>query len=202
MKRKKDEICIRTLIPCLLPMIIFIFVVSHQPLCVHAVISCCYGWVVGVSSETLWHIRMSTHAEFRQSWLNCHFHRMFCFLARSRSDSPLVVRISRRCDDRSRQRHQQILSACRIRSCVHLAEVNLLYNRILDRLPVLIFWAFCVWWHRYTPCVTHLDGLFILQLKSGFWLSLAKAQGNTEQPRNYLRKLPGGRTRQRESEPL
>lgn len=54
----------------------------------------------------------------------------------------IIRRMSRKCDDQSRQRHQQILSACHIRICVHLVEVNLLYNHILVSLPALIFWTF------------------------------------------------------------
>lgn len=41
-----------------------------------------------------------------------------------------------------KRRHQQILSACNIKSCIHLAEVNLLYKCILVTLSSLIFWLF------------------------------------------------------------
>lgn len=57
--------------------------------------------------------------------------------ARRCSDSPFLMRMSSKCDDWSRQRHQQILSACHIRSCAHLVEV-ILYNHILVSLPTLI----------------------------------------------------------------
>lgn len=52
--------------------------------------------------------------------------------------------------------------------------------------------------------ITHLDSLFILWLKSGSRLSLAKAQGNMEETCNYLLNKaktprgPEGWTRQRQ----
>lgn len=69
-----------TFIRFLLPMIMLLVARCRIPssLCAHAV-GCCYGWVGGVSSETLGHICVSVHAEFRQSsgftgrsWLSCH----------------------------------------------------------------------------------------------------------------------------------
>lgn len=46
--------------------------------------------------------------------------------ARRCRDIPFLTRISKKSVDQSRHRHQQILTECRIRNCVHLVEVNLL----------------------------------------------------------------------------
>lgn len=133
-----DSLDISTL---LLLMMIFLVVRCHIPsaLRVHAVIGCCCDWVGGVSSETLGHICMPIHAELRQSsgftgrsWLNCHFCLCFGFSPEVQWQSVIIImRISRKCDDQSRPRHEGTLSACCIRSCVHLVEVNLLHNHIL-----------------------------------------------------------------------
>lgn len=76
------------------------------------------------------------------------------------------------CDDQSRKKRQQILSACHIKNSVHYVEVNLLCNHILLNLPSEIFLTLCSWWQIHAVNYTHWQLVY----------TLAKAQGNIEGP--------------------
>ena len=119
---------------------------------------------------------------YRQVLTQLSLPLMFCLSPEVEWLSSSTTSTSRKCDDQSRQRHQQNSSSVSHQEPLPLVEVNLLYNHILLSLPALIFWAVMAE-DTDTHCeFTHLDILFILRLKSGSWLSLTQARGNAERP--------------------
>lgn len=134
-------------------------VVSHfipSALCVHTVVGCwmvCHLRLLDISACPFMQNSDSPQdlPAGLDSTVTCAY---VLVLACRRSDSPFLMKISRKCDDQSRQRHKQILWACCIRSCVHLVRVNLLCMHILVSLPIVIFWAF-VADDTNTHCAAH-----------------------------------------------
>lgn len=69
-----------------------------------------------------------------------------------------------------------------MKNLVHLGDVNLLCNHILVSLPSEIFGPF-VADDRFTLCITNIDSLFILWLKTGFF---SQSPGQHRDTFNYL----------------